>query len=95
MVSKITIFEPHFDGAQFGPASLPGDDAAAESPVRDAGVASDSETSGRSVGRRLFLVGALAAGLFLGLRAVRRQMGRETEPVEIEKQESDAPTLTH
>jgi hypothetical protein len=22
MVSKITIFEPHFDGAQFGPASL-------------------------------------------------------------------------
>ncbi|MCU4719022.1 hypothetical protein [Halapricum hydrolyticum] len=22
MVSKITIFEPHFDGAQFGPASI-------------------------------------------------------------------------
>lgn len=25
MVSKITILEPHFDGAQFGPASIPGD----------------------------------------------------------------------
>jgi len=22
MVSKITVFEPHFDGAQFGPASI-------------------------------------------------------------------------
>lgn len=27
MVSKITIFEPHFDGAQFGPASMAGDES--------------------------------------------------------------------
>lgn len=24
MVSKITVFEPHFDGAQFGPTSVEG-----------------------------------------------------------------------
>lgn len=93
MVSKITIFEPHFDGAQFGPASLPGDDPAVESAVPDAGVNTESETSGSSVGRPLLLIGAMAAGLFLGLRVVRRRMASESDPVEIEEREAEEPLL--
>jgi hypothetical protein len=94
MVSKITVFEPHFDGAQFGPASLPGTEAGVQSAAPDAEMPSESEASGRSVGRPLVLIAAIVAGLFLGLRAVRRRMASETEPVEIDEQEGNKRTVT-
>jgi hypothetical protein len=95
MVSKITIFEPHFEGAQFGPASLPGHEPAVASAAPDADVTAETEVGAQSVRRPLLLIGAMAAAFLLGLRAIRRRMARETDAVEIEERDTDEATLTH
>lgn len=93
MVSKITIFEPHFDGAQFGPASLPSDEPAVESDAPDANVAVESEPRGRSLGRSVLVIGGIVAGLLIGMRAIRRARTTEPESVEIEERSANAPSM--
>lgn len=82
MVTKITLFEPHFDGAQFGPTSLPDDILPGDTATdEDESADPQSETeSGTGLGRMRLLaaVGALTAGLLAGAFAVRRLRGRGT-----------------
>lgn len=80
MVSKITIFEPHFDGAQFGPASV-GNDHPEETTVEEA-----EETRGRSRGRTILGLGFVSLALLAGVVAARRIRSgtADTESVEIE-----------
>lgn len=74
MVSKITIFEPHFDGAQFGPSSIGESDVDMDSSDETV-VAS----SGWGVPWRKLLAGTVLAGLVLGMFAMRRfQKGRDS-----------------
>jgi hypothetical protein len=88
MASKITIVEPHFDDAQFGPSAM---DVESESestePDVEAGVAERSR--GPSAGRAVFVLGALAAGMLVGLAAVRRARRTDPETVEIEERPVD------
>lgn len=53
MVSKITLFEPHFDGAQFGPASIAGPQSSASSTASETDDPDPTKTVGRSL--RTFL----------------------------------------
>lgn len=81
MVSKITIFEPHFDGAQFGPAAVEleapdkNDEKAGNvvdenaNDVVDEKAVPTTEDAGLPVGRsraRSILVGGLLSGVVLG-----------------------------
>lgn len=62
MVSKITIFEPHFEGAQFGPASIETGRERTDDSERHADDESDSKSrltmfvQGASVFGVLFVV---------------------------------------
>lgn len=93
MVSKITIFEPHFDGAQFGPASLPTDEPTVGSEAPDADVAVESKSRGRSLGGSVLVIGGIVAGLLIGMRAIRRTWTTEPESVEIEERSAKAPAM--
>ncbi len=89
MVSKITLFEPHFDGAQIGPAAL-GIDPSSEEQAGEA----ETETSGSGIGaaapvfshlpraRTVIGTGMVAAGLLAGVVVWRRFRARK---------DSDAP----
>ena len=56
MVTKITFFEGHFDGAQFGPASIP---AGETSDASESGDTGEEETAGAPKSRLVtFLQGA-------------------------------------
>lgn len=81
MVSKITIFEPHFDGAQFGPTSIGDEESPAEQAPEEI---AESEPRGRSPGRAMLAVGGITMGLLLGFAALRRARSSESEPLEIE-----------
>ncbi len=76
MVSKITIFEPHFDGAQFGPTSIVGDEPRPEAAA-DAGVEGSRRRS-RMVAMVSF--GGLAAVLLVGVMALRRRRNTDSMP---------------
>ncbi|MFP4625575.1 MAG: hypothetical protein ACLFNI_03165 [Natronomonas sp.] len=79
MVTKITLFEPHFDGAQFGPTSLPDDLVpGATASDDDSDVDESSETaepesgSGMSKLGLVLAAGGVTLGMFVGALAVRR-----------------------
>lgn len=93
MVSKITIFEPHFDGAQFGPASLESDEPAVETDVTEDETATEVETRGRSLGRSLMGIVGIGAGLMIGIRIIRRTRSKKSESVEIEETAENAPVI--
>jgi hypothetical protein len=84
MVSKITLFEPHFDGAQIGPKTLKSGTPSETAPTRDSRAAtSDSATleTGSKTGRMprlrtLVGVGVFVSTLMAGLFAWRRFRGR-------------------
>lgn len=91
MVSKITIFEPHFDGAQFGPASI-GSEEPAEAvvaPDESEMVSSSDEgegpqTTGRSRGRAMLGLGLATFFVFLAVAFARRgRNGGVEEDVEV------------
>lgn len=101
MVTKITLFEPHFDGAQFGPTSLPDDLLpGATATDEDASAESTGETaeieSGTGFGRMRLLaaVGAMTVGVLVGAFAVRRLRGRgsseeDTAELDVETEEEE------
>lgn len=97
MVEKITLFEPHFDGTQFGPTV--GDDAGERSPTGNAEttVAAESDEtarpSGSRAGRFLVAVGAIAVLAAMGRFAVRRfrVADDDGEDVAFEDVDVDAP----
>ncbi len=74
MVSKITILEPHFDGAQFGPASLGEAEPDEEEEV---------EAEGGSRARPLVAIGVLVLGVLAAVAARRRLGGVDTEEVSL------------
>jgi hypothetical protein len=84
MVSKITLFEPHIEGAQFGPASLHGPDADATDPAETT-IGSGTETAGPSKSRlsrarKALLVVPVVAVILGGAVAWRRfRTVRETD----------------
>lgn len=98
MVSKITLFEPHFDGAQIGPASLgtdtPLDLELGESASEDHSHGSEPSSSSRLPSARLFIgVAGLAAGMVAGLLAWRRfRSGSKTETDET-AESTDEPMI--
>lgn len=87
MVSKITIFEPHFDGARFGPAMVEGDDET-ETPATEAAEASRTRSPLPGL---LALVGIVVA---IGLLARRRGRSRDAARVDIEVTEGETAEVT-
>lgn len=89
MVSKITIFEPHFDGAQFGPASFEGGESPVEATESDADVPVPEAARKRRRAWPVFAVAGLAVGLFVGMRALQRirnaDANADLEAVEIDE----------
>ena len=95
MVSKITIFEAHLDGAQFGPVS-PGQD---EKERDDSSREDDAtETSGGRSRVRIALLGVALVGSLLAIAvAVRRlrsdsgsddlEVAKHTDKEEIDEEE--------
>ena len=82
MVEKITFFEPHFDGAQFGPASMTREDE----PESAAPVEHAEPAAGRSRAVPLLVAGGLTLGLVLGLLGLRRvRRGEDTVQVELDE----------
>ena len=71
MVSKITIFETHFDGAQFGPTTVGSEESASAAATPTAGERSD-QAAGRSRTRSVLAVGGLLLVAVLGVVAARR-----------------------
>ena len=95
MVSKITIFEPHFDGAQFGPTSIVGDES---SPETTGSATADPDVEGSRRGSRLLAMvalGGLATVLFVGVMALRRRRStdsmQDVEAVDVEERPVEAP----
>jgi hypothetical protein len=90
MVSKVTIFEPHFDGAQFGPASIPGEMVDVDSPGPITGE-EEREKGPRGVSpRSAVLVGGLVLGILVGVKTLRSRETDESEPVTNEEQPAEA-----
>jgi hypothetical protein len=93
MVSKITFFEPHFDGAQFGPATRPSDEPAVEADTPDADIAGEVETRRRPLGRTVTIAVGIATGLLIGMMAIRWSKARDSKPVDIEEASTSAPAV--
>lgn len=77
MVSKITIFEPHFDGAQFGSTTLDSSESTAQSQEGE-----DDQSGIR--GRTIVGTGSISLGILIVLLVVRRVKIGALEDVEIE-----------
>jgi hypothetical protein len=97
MVQKITLFEPHFDGAQFGPSVMGGEGEDIEELVEDAAESTDIEVSGdieesASGGsrlRRVFTFVVMAGiATAVGRMAFRRFGGDESDTLEFEDDEA-------
>lgn len=93
MVSKITFFEPHFDGALFGPATGPSDESAVEADAPDADIAGEVETGRRPLGRTVTVALGIATGLLIGMMAIRRSKARESKAVENEELSTSVPAV--
>lgn len=98
MVSKITIFEPHIEGAQIGPASLrPSEDgpAMADAPEENEDMSQEKTSQGsrrRSLGRVVLAAGMLmAAGV--AVAALRQFRMKTSGGVEIESQSEQADLI--
>ena len=89
MVSKITLIEPHFDGAQFGPASMPGDEAERpESAATEVPIESE-EPTGSSRSRWLLAAGLVTVVAVLAAVASRRRSGEEADDGDAEAEDAD------
>lgn len=89
MVSKITVFEPHFDNAQFGPFSKGRDEAEHDAEQGSEDGSNGTEQAGsdrrRSLVRSVIAVGAVVALLVAGYLLVRRKRAESVEFVDIEE----------
>lgn len=85
MVSKITIFEPHFEDVQFSPALTEAldDDGEDSEPHEEVDSEIDTETGRSRVGRIIGL-GIVGAGLLLVGVAVRRLRSDDAEAIDID-----------
>lgn len=94
MVSKITLFEPHIERAQFGPKSLQDPDAEATDAAETSVGSRPEETAGPSKSRfsgarKAALVVPVVAIILGGAVAWRRfRAGRETDESPAEGAES-------
>lgn len=88
MVDKITIFEPHFDGAQFGPSSM----ARPETTTSDDTTTSAESAGGRRLAGMLALVGTVVSLVAVAAVVYRR---RDSHDIEIEEIEPEAATVEH
>ncbi|MFB6073547.1 MAG: hypothetical protein ABEJ89_00885 [Haloarculaceae archaeon] len=93
MVQKVTIFEPHFDGASFGPTfgeSETTDEAVDEEAVVEA----EAESGGFPLGRVVLMLGVSAVATVVARRLARRFGGEASEDEDIDIagfEESEAP----
>lgn len=87
MVEKITLFEPHFDGATFGPGTSSPESTADETVVEEA-IASGGDVTGSSGGRGRKILGLVVASVVVSIVAstiARRLAGDEDfEAIEFE-----------
>jgi hypothetical protein len=93
MVQKITLFEPHFDGAQFGPSVMGGadDDTEEAAESTDIEVSGDEAeaTSGGSRLRRVFTFVVVAGvATAVGRLAFRRFGADESDVLDVEDDEA-------
>lgn len=85
MVSKITIFEPHLEGVQIGPTTLPDGFGSEESSEQIDDPETTESTSG-SWGRRI--VGMIVIGSFVAYLAYRWSSMGDTTPSDIHVEET-------
>lgn len=66
MVSKITLLEPHFDGAQFGPKSIDGD-AFGEGEGKSGRKSHDDDEEGNAKSRTAMVIQGLLGFIFFAV----------------------------
>lgn len=91
MPEKITLFEPHFHDAQFGPTVNKGSEESTESTESVAHEETSTEDgSGGGVGKLkvLLTVAVLAA---VGAAVYRKLTGDDSFEIEVEELETEAP----
>ncbi|MFB6085913.1 MAG: hypothetical protein ABEJ84_03770 [Halodesulfurarchaeum sp.] len=97
MVSKITLFEPHFDGAQIGPASLgtEGTDLELGESAREHDSATREPTASSRPPRARLLggVAGVTVGLLAGLLAWRRVKGGSKAESVTGSESADEPRI--
>lgn len=90
MVTKLTIFEPRFDGARFGPTGF--GQAEPEEEAHPEPAVSTEETSTRSRGRRLLRWGFFMGLLAVGIYAVQRSRRSGVDEYAIEEHRTEGIT---
>lgn len=88
MVTKLTIFEPRFDGARFGPTGF-GQAEPEEEANPEPTASTEEPTPTRSRGRRLLRWGFFMGLLAVGLYAVRRSRRSGMEEYAIEEHRTE------
>jgi len=87
MVDKITIFEPHFDGAQFGPTI----GAEHDEPVEATEEMAEEESPSSGGSRRRLLLAGLFFVVIAAAIALRQKMNGDMD-IEISEIEPEAVT---
>ncbi|MFT4930794.1 MAG: hypothetical protein ACI91T_000667 [Natronomonas sp.] len=90
MVEKITLFEPHFDGATFGPANSSAESTTDETVVEEA-IDTDRDVTGSNGGRGRKIIGLVVASVVVSVvvsTIARRLAGDDDfEAIEFEGRE--------
>lgn len=93
MVEKITLFEPHFDGATFGPGALSPESTTDETVVEET-IDSDGDVAGSGGGRGRKLLGLVVASVVVSVvvSTIARKLagGDDFEAIEFEGHEDQA-----
>lgn len=87
-LDTVTVFELHFDGAQFGPRELPGADSATEETVTAGPEAETEAASGRS---HVLALVTLSVGFSVVATIVARRLAGDGEQIEVETVSNLAP----
>jgi hypothetical protein len=95
MARKITMFELHFDGAQFGPSSLDTPETTSEvEEVEEYPDDATPETGGRSPRRLVIAAIGVSIGVSLLVRRLARRFDSDDDGITIEEvEETEEPAV--
>lgn len=92
MPNKITLFEPHFHDAQFGPTVHEAGTTESDDQPREEAQETDADASGGRSKLKLLLFAAIAAGI--GFAAYRRLAGNDAFEIQVEELETEEATVS-
>jgi hypothetical protein len=93
MVQKITLFEPHFDGATFGPGTSSSDEPTEESMAEEP-IAADADVTESGGGRGRKILGLVVASVVVSVAvsAIARRLAGDDdfEAIEFDGNEDES-----